>query len=232
MKNFAIGKGSIKFFKCATVILAVLVTVCVIIALTTNLAVYFSVQARVVDNADSVTLENADCILVLGAGVRADGTPSNMLEDRLRVGIELYKTGKCATLLMSGDHGTLEYDEVNCMKNYAVEAGVPAERIFMDHAGFSTYDSLYRAKHVFGAERIIIVTQEYHLYRALYIARSLGLEAVGVSADLREYSGQSVRDARELLARTKDFTLCIFKPRSKYLGEHISLDGNGDITAG
>ena len=155
-----------------------------------------------------------------------------MLADRLRRGIALYNSGAAPKLLMSGDHGREEYDEVNCMKDFAVEKGIPSDDIFMDHAGFSTYDSLYRAKYVFGAEKVIIVTQKYHLYRALYIADALGLEAVGVSADLRTYFGQSMRETREIAARIKDFGMTILKPESKYLGEPISLDDSGDVTNG
>lgn len=173
---------------------------------------------------------SADCILVLGAGVRDDGSPSHMLADRISTAVSLYNAGVSDKLLMSGDHGRKDYDEVNCMKDNAMSAGVPSEDIFMDHAGFSTYDSLYRAKAVFGAERVIIVTQEYHLYRALYIAKSLGIEAVGVSADIRSYGGQQIRDIRELLARTKDYMFTLIKPKPKYLGESIDLSGSGDVT--
>lgn len=107
-----------------------------------------------------------------------------MLEDRLKQGIKLYELGASDRLLMSGDHGRKEYDEVNVMKKFAIDAGVPSEHIFMDHAGFSTYESLYRARDIFQADRIIIVTQKYHLYRAMYIAEKLGLEAYGVASDL------------------------------------------------
>lgn len=190
-----------------------------------------TVRDKIVQPEDAYYTD-ADCILILGAGVRSDGSPSNMLEDRLLVGIDIYDSGFCKTLLMSGDHGRLDYDEVNCMKNYAANAGIPTEDIFMDHAGFSTYESLYRAKEVFGAKKVIIVTQKYHLYRALYVAKSLGIEAVGVSADLRTYYGQSLRETRELAARIKDFGYTIFKPLPTYLGEPISLDGDGNVTNG
>ena len=194
-----------------------------------NLQMYSTTKDRVV-SAESLENFDADCILVLGAGVRDDGTPSHMLEDRLLVGISLYEMGASPKLLMSGDHGRTEYDEVNCMKDFAIEKGVPSEDVFMDHAGFSTYDSLYRAKDVFGAEKVIIVTQKYHLYRALYIAESLGLEAVGVSADLRTYRGQEMRELREILARAKDFIYTVVKPLPVYLGEPISLENSGDVT--
>ena len=194
-----------------------------------NIHIRHTTKDRIV-TTDTAAEFAPDCILVLGAGVRDDGTPSHMLEDRLITGISLYKSGVSEKLLMSGDHGQEHYDEVNCMKDYAKADGVPSEDIFMDHAGFSTYDSLYRAKEIFGAEKVVIVSQEYHLYRALYVAESLGIEAVGVSADLRTYAGQSIRDIRELLARTKDFAFTVIKPLPTYLGEVISLSGSGDVT--
>ena len=129
----------------------------------------------------------ADCILVLGCGVRDDGSPSPMLRDRMTTAVELYKSGAAPKLLVSGDHGRTGYDEVNVMRDFALKAGVPSEDIFMDHAGFSTYDSVYRAGEVFQVEKAVIVTQRYHLYRALYSAGRLGLEAVGCPADLRKY---------------------------------------------
>ena len=182
--------------------------------------------------ADELSLQEADCILVLGAGVREDGSPSHMLEDRLIVGYRLYESGVSEYILLSGDHGQEEYDEVNAMKEYMMRKGVPREPLFLDHAGFSTYESLYRAKEIFGAEKIIIVTQSYHLYRALYLAEALGIEAVGASADLRTYVGQSMRETRELAARVKDFVYSIFKPEPKYLGEKIPLAGSGEVTDG
>lgn len=170
-----------------------------------------------------------DCILVLGCGVHGD-TPSHMLEDRLLQGIELYKNGASDKMIMSGDHGREVYDEVNVMKNFATERGVPSENIFMDHAGFSTYESMYRARDIFKAQKILIVTQDYHLYRAIYDARALGLEAYGVASNPRTYAGQLYRDIREILARNKDFVYGIFKPEPTYLGEAIPVWGNGNAT--
>ncbi len=178
------------------------------------------------DNADS----DYDCIIVLGCLVKADGTPCDMLRDRLDRGIALYQQNAAPKILMSGDHGQPQYDEVNAMKQYAMNAGVPSEDIFMDHAGFSTYETMYRAKEIFGAERVLIVTQEYHLYRAVYIAQQLGMQAEGVNADYHSYWGQGTRDLREVLARCKDFVMCMVQPEPTYLGEAISLTGSGDIT--
>lgn len=175
--------------------------------------------------------EKADCILILGAGVK-DGKPKPMLRDRLLTGIELYKSGAAEKIIMSGDHGRADYDEVNVMRAFALEQGVRAEDIFLDHAGFSTYDSVYRAKNIFGAENIIIVSQKYHLYRALYISEKLDVKAAGVSADLNTYGGQLKRDIREIIARDKDFFKCIVKPEAEIMGDKIPLDGDGSITLG
>ena len=187
-------------------------------------------KERIVTVEETATLEDVDCIIVLGCQVRDDGTLSHMLRDRLMRGLDVYHAGATPKLLMSGDHGRKEYDEVNAMKQYAIENGVPSEHVFMDHAGFSTYETVYRAKEIFEADKVIIITQEYHLYRALYIADKLGLEAYGVSADLNKYAGQSMRDFREILARCKDWAMCIFKPEPTYLGESIPVNGNGDVT--
>lgn len=175
--------------------------------------------------------EKADCILILGAGVK-DGKPKPMLRDRLLTGIELYKSGAAEKIIMSGDHGRADYDEVNVMRAFALEQGVRAEDIFLDHAGFSTYDSVYRAKNIFGAENIIIVSQKYHLYRALYISEKLDVKAAGVAADLNPYGGQLKRDIREIIARDKDFFKCIIKPEAEIMGDKIPLDGDGSITLG
>lgn len=205
---------------------------CTAAAAVINIHVKTSTSDRILSPKDALELDRIDCILVLGCGVRPDGSPSDMLADRLQRGVELYNLRVAPKLLMSGDHGTKGYNEVGAMKAYAVSADIPTEDIFLDHAGFSTYESVYRAKEIFQAKRVIIVTQGYHLYRALYIARELGLEAWGVSADLRSYYGQTARDVREILARCKDFGMCIFKPEPTFLGEIIPVSGDGNVTNG
>jgi len=212
---------------CAFVCLGVLGAVSV---LGINLTVKAAGNGTVLTSEEAAKLENVDCILVLGCLVRDNGVPSAMLEDRLKRGVELFHLGAAPKLLMSGDHGRTNYDEVDAMKTYAVERGIASEDVFMDHAGFSTYESIYRAKEIFGAKKIIIVTQQYHLYRALYIAQELGIEACGVAADYREYAGQTARDLREVLARVKDFGTSLFKPKPTYLGEMIPIWGNGNLT--
>lgn len=219
----------IKFFKnlflfiFGTILFAILGIVFI------NLFVVLSTNEYVLNENDASNLHDVDCILVLGAAAWGKN-PSPMLEDRLLKGIELYNLKASPKLLMSGDHGTKYYDEVNLMKQYAKDKGIPSEDIFMDHAGFSTYDSMYRAKEIFGTEKIIIVTQRYHLSRAVYIARAFGIDAYGVSTDNKQYSGQIYRDVREIVARVKDFAWSIWKPYPKLLGEKIAIDGNGDVT--
>lgn len=189
-----------------------------------------STSSQILSPADAALLEDVDCILVLGCKVGSDGVPSAMLEDRLRRSVELFHAGAAPKLLMSGDHGTIPYNEVQSMKQYAMDNGIPSADIFMDHAGFSTYESVYRARDIFQAKKIIIVTQGYHLYRALYIANALGVEAYGVDADYRDYAGQLGYDLREILARNKDFLTSIFKPEPTYGGNAIPIWGNGDLT--
>ena len=212
-----------------------IVVLCVV--LTLALAV-FGVDAYVKSTASkniitpeqAEKLQNVDCIIVLGCQVHPDGNPSIMLNDRIQRGVELYKLGVSQKIIMSGDHGQVEYDEVNAMKQTAIDLGVDSSDVFMDHAGFSTYETVYRAKEIFGAKRVVIVTQQYHLYRAVYIAKQLGLEAYGVNSDFHEFRGQIFNDVREILARNKDFVKCIFKPEPTYLGETIAINGDGNVT--
>lgn len=222
-------KGSFIFLKTMVKCSFFILLIFFIILIAINTYVKNSAEDRIISSDEAVNL-NADCIIVLGAGVRADGTPSPMLKDRLLEGIALYDMGASDRLLMSGDNTKKGYDEVNTMKQYAIDHGVPSEHIFMDHAGISTYDSIYRAKEIFQAEKIIIVSQKYHLYRALYISDSLGVDAYGVSADPVIYAGQEFREIREIVARTKDFVKCIIKPPASILGEAIPVSGDGNVT--
>ncbi len=215
-------KKVLKYGIIAIIIIAVIV-------ININLYVKISTNKKILKEEDYKKLSDIDCIIVLGAGIW-NNKPSPMLEDRLLEGINLYKNNVSNKIIMSGDHGRAEYDEVNTMKNYAIEKGVKSEDIFMDHAGFSTYESIYRAKEIFKAKKVVIVTQKYHLYRALYIAKQLDLEAYGVGADPRQYVGATYREIREILARDKDFIKCIFKPNPTYLGETIPVSGNGNAT--
>ncbi len=212
------------------VLLGCVLAVAAVVA-ATNAVTVLATKDRIV-SAEAAASFGADAIVVLGASVYADGTPSGILQDRLDDGIALYFAGAAPKIIMSGDNSTVSYNEVKAMKDYAVAQGVPGEDVFCDHAGFSTYESMYRAKHVFGAERIVVATQTYHLYRALYAASGLGLEAVGVPSDYREYAHQLQYDVREIPARTKDFFKTLLRVPSTFVGDPISLDQSGDVTEG
>lgn len=209
-------------------IVAVALAVVAVFAVT-NVVTIVGSKGSIV-SADEASISSADAIVVLGASVFADGTPSGILQDRLDDGIALYFAGVAPKLIMSGDNGTESYNEVRVMKQYAIAQGVPSEDIFCDHAGFSTYESMYRAKYVFGCQRIVVATQTYHLYRALWSAKSLGMQATGVPSDYHEYQKQLQYDIREVPARTKDFFKALFRMPSTYVGDAISLDQDGDVT--
>lgn len=209
-------------------IVAVALAIVAVFAVTNAVTIVGSKGSIV--SADEASISSADAIVVLGASVFADGTPSGILQDRLDDGIALYFAGVAPKLIMSGDNGTESYNEVRVMKQYAIAQGVPSEDIFCDHAGFSTYESMYRAKYVFGCQRIVVATQTYHLYRALWSAKSLGMQATGVPSDYREYQKQLQYDIREVPARTKDFFKALFRMPSTYVGDAISLDQDGDVT--
>lgn len=194
-----------------------------------NVLVVVGTQKDIVSPDEAATYE-ADAIVVLGASVFADGTPSGILQDRLDCAIDLYFNGAAPKLIMSGDNGDDSYNECNAMKNYAIAKGVPSEDIFCDHAGFNTYYSMYRAQYIFGCERIIVATQTYHLYRALFSAHALGMEAVGVASDYHAYDKQAYYDLREIPARVKDFFQSVLRVQPSVLGEAVSLDQSGDVT--
>jgi SanA protein len=199
-------------------------------------AIIWSINFRVkqVGSRYIVSPENApkaDAILVLGALVKPDGSPSDMLDDRLQVALNLYNQHISDKVLVSGDHGTKRYDEVNAMRGFMEQNQVKEENVFMDHAGFSTYESMYRARNIFKVHKVVIVTQEYHLKRAVYIAREMGLDAYGVASDLRNYRGIQAFETREVAARNKDFLYAnILKPKPTYLGDAIPITGDGRLT--
>ncbi len=228
MKKFWSGKR--KWFKRILMIGVVLGLIGLVILLVINGFMKSSVKDEIYSGDESSEIPEVDCIMILGAGLQEDGTPSLVLRDRLDRGIELYQKGISNRILMTGDHGREEYDEVNAMKQYAIDAGVPAENIFMDHAGFSTYESMYRARDVFEVKSVAIVTQPYHEYRAVYTAKELGLTAYGTPSVETEYQGSWVLEAREMLARVKEFMNLLVKPEPTYLGEKIPISGIGTAT--
>ena len=210
--------------------LAILAVFCVLSVTAPDLAVVCSTKNSIVSTPEKDRFEKADCILVLGCEVRRDGSPSLMLQERLDCAIQLFESGVSDRILMSGDHSKNGYNEVKTMKQTAVDAGVDPECILMDHAGVSTYDSLCRAAKIFGAREVVIVTQQYHLYRALYIARKFGLKARGVACDRTTYRGNWKREIREIAARDKDFLKCLFLPDASVMGEAIPISSPGWVT--
>jgi SanA protein len=175
---------------------------------------------------------SADCALVLGAGVRDDGTPSDVLRDRLDEALTLYRAGRVRRILVSGDHQRPDYDEPNAMRVYLEANGVPPEAVFMDHAGLDTYSSMWRAKHVFGASRVVVVTQRFHLARAVWCARALGMQAEGSAADRHVYRGMLWLEAREVASRAKALVDVTVGRTPRHGGQTIDLSGDGRVTAG
>jgi vancomycin permeability regulator SanA len=227
--------------KKALLIIFILLLLAGALAAATNYYVIKSGEQDIVATVDSSDLSldksvirslqdmKPDCILVLGAAVRGD-TPSKMLQDRLDVAISLYEQRVAPKLLLSGDNGQVYYNEVVVMQKYVLDAGVPAEDVFLDYAGFSTYESMYRARDVFLVQSAVVVTQKYHLYRALQIGKALGLKVKGVASDQKSYAGQDYRDLREVAARIKDVFQSILQTKPTYLGPEIPIDGNGEVT--
>ena len=178
-----------------------------------NFYVILSQKKSIITKQEAAAMQDIDYVLVLGCGVREDGSPSHMLSERLKAGADIFKSldeSKNAKLLLSGDNSGESYNELAAMKRVSIENGVDESDMEIDNIGFSTYESMYNAKTVYDAKKIIIITQPYHMYRALYIAKSLGMEAYGVTAYLPFYPQQIGWSLREVLARNKDFLLCAF----------------------
>ena len=223
-------KKSKKLIKKSFLASICLALVCSVGVFGVNWYVKSATKNQIITSEAAATHTDFDCILVLGCGVKEDGSPTLMLKERMDCGISLYQNKIAPKLLLSGDNGQVDYNEVETMLQLATKAGVSSQDVFLDHAGFSTYESMFRAKEIFQAKKVLIVTQEYHLYRALYIANQLDLEAYGTACDTTTYYGQTLRDIREILARNKDAVKCIFKPEPTFLGEAIPVSGDGEST--
>lgn len=215
-----------KTLKIILICFAAAAGLCLLFAIAANLAVTISAKSRVIEQKEAALL-GADCIMVLGAKIEGD-YPSGVLKDRLDVAIELYKAGAAPKLLMTGDHGRDGYDEPSVMKQYAIDRGVPPRDIFCDHAGFNTYDSLARAKNVFCCKKIIAVTQSFHVSRAVFLGKAIGLDIYGVSSDRSPYYFTNY--VREAFARVKAVFTAVFKPDPRYLGDVIPISGDGSVT--
>ena len=221
-----------KFKKWRKRTMGVLVSLFIVSLIVVSLAISrVSSYKKYIYNIEDIPKGN-DTIIVLGAGVRSDGSPSDILADRLETSLEVYNEGVADSFILSGDHGREDYNEVGAMKDYILDSNIDESIIFMDHVGFSTYDTMYRAKEIFKVKSAVIVTNEYHLPRALYIARKLGIDAYGVKSDKRVYQLMDNYRKREILAKLKDFVYVnIIKPEPKFLGESIPVStSDGRLT--
>ncbi|MBR0232366.1 MAG: YdcF family protein [Clostridia bacterium] len=219
------------------IIAAAALFVCAALCLAVFAACVFNIAVIQGAKGGFVSFEEAsgggyDCILVLGAKVNADGTLSQYLQSRVDAAAQLYYAGAAPKILVSGDHMSDDYDEPNAMKAALVAYGIPAEVIFTDHAGFNTYDTMYRAKEIFCVGKALVVTQDFHMSRSLYIAKALGLEAKGVCCDNIPVMTKRAYELRETAARAKYFLSAIFKPKPTYLGEKIPISGDASASDG
>ncbi len=203
-----------KTYKKILLVLGVILLTIFVYAMGINYYVKYTVIDRIKDTDE---IKNIDTLIVLGAKVHDDGRLSLMLKDRLDKTIEVYNKLDIKRVIVSGDSEHKDYDETTKMKEYLINNGIPEEDIIVDIYGLSTYDSIYRLKNVYGINKSIIITQKYHLYRSIYIANSLGIEAYGIPASGEDYFGQTAREIREILARNKDFLTSLFNVKSKYI---------------
>lgn len=193
-----------------------------------NLYIVKSTKKAIFSQIEEVP--QAQVALILGAGLKADGSLSGVLEDRTLRALELYEAGKVEKLLASGDNGQWGVDQVSPIREYLLDHGIPASDIFMDHAGFDTYDSLYRAQYIFQVESVIVVTQAFHLPRAVYIGERLGIQTHGYTADRQVYLGADYYQLRESLARLKAFVNIILRSKPTYLGDSIPITEDGQLS--
>lgn len=220
-----------RILKRIIVTMLIIAAISILVFAAVNIYVISYSSKYILTEKQAAELTDVDCITVLGAHVRDDGSPSYMLESRLDTAIELYNNGVSEKMLMTGDHGQHEYDEVNNMMDYALaNSDISKENVFLDHAGFSTYESAYRAKAIFDVEKSVFVTQKYHLYRAVYNARKNGIEAYGVVCDDYDWPGMPYYKFRESLAVFKDFFGCLFNVKPTYLGEKIPINGTSEAS--
>ena len=203
-----------KTYKKILLVLGVILLTVFVYAMGINYYVKYTVMDRIKDTDE---IKDVDTIIVLGAKVYDDGRLSLMLKDRLDKTIEVYNKLDIKKVIVSGDSEHKDYDETTKMKEYLINNGIPEESIVVDIYGLSTYDSIYRLKNVYDVNKTIIITQKYHLYRALYIANSLGIDVYGIPSGGEDYFGQTARELREILARNKDFLTSLFNVESSYL---------------
>lgn len=206
--------------------LAILATFAICFLLGLSLRIKYTTKNYIFSN--QVNLPEAYTVIVLGASVKSDGELSIMLRDRVESALLLYKEGKVKRFLLSGDNGSTYYNEPSAMKKYLLERGVPETDIFLDYAGFDTYDSVYRASYIFDVDRAIVVSQRFHLPRAIYIARSMDLDFYGYTGDRRIYEQESRNRLRELLANLKAWGELLIDKEPHFLGDKIPITGTNN----
>jgi SanA protein len=191
--------------------------------LLTALVFYVTTKNYIYDTANEAP--SAEVALIPGAAILSNGAPSSIFIDRVDVAIDLYKAGKVLKILVSGDNSTVSHNEVNPVRLYLLGKGIPDQDIFLDHAGFDTYSSLYRARDIFGVTSILITTQSFHLPRAVFTARRLGIQAYGVRTDVGYILFRNY--VREVFADEKAVFDLVFHTKPKYLGDTIPITGDG-----
>lgn len=221
-----------KTLKVTLIAIVVLLVSALVFVCVSNIFVVKSAEDYVLSFDEACDIGEVDCIIILGAAVTESGVMSRVLEERVSMGAKLYNAGVSTRILASGDHSRENYNEVGAMKEHLINSGIDENVIFTDHAGFDTYDSMYRARDIFQAKKVIIVTQQFHISRAVFIARSLGLEAYGVASDVNYRYFRPKTELREIAARTKYVFDAIFKPKPKYLGEAIPIWGEASLSDG
>ena len=224
VKDFFAQKQS-KTFKLLTIV-SIVVAVVIAMMVVINVSVVAKTNSNINSLVEFLYLpEDFDCVLVLGAGVRSDGSPSPMLRDRLIVGHEAYYTNKSDVIFVSGDSEKSSYTETAAMKEFLENMGVDSASIICDGYGLSTYDSIWRAKNVYGFNNILIISQGYHLNRAIYIAEELGMNAYGIDSALRSYAKQPLYSLRECIARIKDVIYVKLSITPKYTEKWEDING-------
>ena len=224
-------KKNLKTVKTILKAAAITVLAVFVLSFAIDLVVVCSSAPRVHALDSFETDKEYDCIIVLGCAVYKDGDPSPFLKDRLSTAVSLYKAGVSDKLLLSGDKDDAEeYDEVGAMYDYCIANGVDPEDIFLDIYGYSTYETMYRAYYYYGVRSAVVVTQEYHIYRSLFIARGLGIDAEGVKAINSGYVVAPHNYVREYAAMVKDCVQTLFKPATQKIGNVYDISGNGEVT--
>lgn len=189
----------------------------------TNIVFYVGTKSFIYN--DIIDVPDTQAALIPGAALSKDGALSTVFKDRVDMAIKLYEAKKVTKILVSGDNSTVSHNEVNPVRLYLISKGVPDKDIFLDHAGFDTYSTMYRAQYIFGISSVTVTTQLFHLPRSVFIARELGIIAYGVKADVTHVLISNY--VREMLADEKAVLDLMFNRKPKYLGEKIPITGDG-----